>query len=1577
MSIIDDRAKDFVSGLGRFAYAAPKFAWDIITAGWNDEKEYNGFRNTLKTATTDYLKNQLHVVGSAFTSLMIANEELIRKPSTSLMLLNEQVNPLESNDGSIKNALDLDTWRKAWTQRHDISWGQAYGASKTSQALTPFLQPFLEGPAQIANRYDETPSSIKPQDKNFDVFNSTQRDAVFKNSLYGRVFSGGADAFAQIFGDVSLIGAKGAAAVKAGEKFTDVLSTSDDFTRAIKEVTDGVTNPNSKYYNLLNDFAQNDETFALTKTLVKDSDQPGLLSSALGRANTREEAAQVLKSAFGDKDSLAILKQKRASIGDDIERALGVLTEGQKNLAMGSVDELGTPSMFGWQNPKVMAEAKRVYDDLLANDEQLKTLIDMADIPGGVLRRGAAGKNLAKVEGFVEDLRAARQYDTKASNPNIAFFQNNPFGRAIVKASWAIGERPAGRVDLNDPDSYREISATLDRAFKNSLKDKNMIPAFVKGVSEGNFDNVKHLLSDEDLAKFTTKIENARLTNDAETIKNVTYQVQKIVESKVLVTEETIRNLSNLYLKTTTPEARSQALLTLETTIYNSILAKHNIPVDKAEEILSAHRAGRQSLVESMKNNGFAAEADALTIIKDPLLESQTANWLPIMDFDHLNRVIEAQGDVLRSVQLNAYQTLETVNDLFKAGALLRLGYPIRNGVDTQLRIGATVGTMAALRHLPKGMGNFIYNRRLNFERLGDKLLMGTGIEGKLLADKSMKELSDDLATEAKKLADAERRLKLDPNDVDAMGMKAVAQQMIDEKKPIFDLVSQKKRRVGEGQIKITTSDGSTYIVDDMFAGPLGDMYRKLSSADNSLLSLTDSMNSILNAQYTSKGIGILNPKNVKNLENYFQEWSNVLNQQFRNSMVMRKFANGETVENITNWLIKSPEGRDLRKRLNIESTDAYDHVSSVTHLLDRYLPSKELQARLFNQGIKQAETVLAPSDLRLAFPDNNQLPVIHGHVISDNLENITGKLHQRFIQSAFKLLGSLPEDVLGGHPLAMDLYRKDMTRRINLMTEADRLNPEQIFKAEMAARRIATNGLKKILYRMDRKSNLGYLMRLVSPFFSAQENAYKTWFRIGTQKAYIFNRANLLWNAPNRAGLVTDNDGNPIDPDKMTYDGTIWLEVPKPLQKIPGLKSLNNIGIPKRSLDVVFGGNFNLSVGPYVAIPVSEVLKRKPEYQDVLNWALPFGTDDSFMSLGQLVPTWAKRLITRQMEESSPEYARGYQLIWLTEQYKARKEGRDPVAPEVISKMTKDYYSMRTVANLILPFSPKFNSPYRYYIDKWQEFQRLYGKDAEQKFLDQFGEEFFAFSTSLSETKSKAQASTDAYRNILDNKGLVGEVYNIEPALVGLLVNNPTGYEFSSAIYDWQYTEKVAPGSSETFRNNIDPAEAQRRNEAKLGWIKYRKLMNYVDAELEQRGLTSVNKAPDLANLKNLVVSKLATDNTAWYDDYLDTDGSKTNRVIRGLSTILSDEDFINKNKNNPTWQAVKTYLNYRQQFAEMLASRNKGTIDNQANKDIRFLYDTMIAKLKKDDIGFSDMYDRFLSQDKVYDKYLAGANQ
>ena len=58
---------------------------------------------------------------------------------------------------------------------------------------------------------------------------------------------------------------------------------------------------------------------------------------------------------------------------------------------------------------------------------------------------------------------------------------------------------------------------------------------------------------------------------------------------------------------------------------------------------------------------------------------------------------------------------------------------------------------------------------------------------------------------------------------------------------------------------------------------------------------------------------------------------------------------------------------------------------------------------------------------------------------------------------------------------------------------------------------------------------------------------------------------------------------------------------------------------------------------------------------------------------------------------------------------------------------------------------------------------------------------------------------------------------------------------------------------------------------------------------------------------------------------------------------------------------------------FAEELQGRESKSIDAKSNIDIRIMYDLMVKKLKTDDpIGFAPLYERFLSQDLVVDKYL-----
>ena len=80
-----------------------------------------------------------------------------------------------------------------------------------------------------------------------------------------------------------------------------------------------------------------------------------------------------------------------------------------------------------------------------------------------------------------------------------------------------------------------------------------------------------------------------------------------------------------------------------------------------------------------------------------------------------------------------------------------------------------------------------------------------------------------------------------------------------------------------------------------------------------------------------------------------------------------------------------------------------------------------------------------------------------------------------------------------------------------------------------------------------------------------------------------------------------------------------------------------------------------------------------------------------------------------------------------------------------------------------------------------------------------------------------------------------------------------------------------------------------------------------------------------------------------------------------------------MSANKKNPTWKSISAYMDLRRVMAQELLTRSAKSIDAKSNADVRLTYDTMVNKLKEDDkLGFAYIYDRFLSQDLIYDKYL-----
>jgi hypothetical protein len=1499
------------------AKGTAKFAWDIGTAPWNNAEEYNGFIQPFKTAAAkeggDIIK-PLASAGGAIMKVPGVQPALERINKINQEYIREPLTTFELVQGDVSKTNSLNTffdpneWRKAYKGAQEISYGQA--------VMSKFRSVY---------------------DPKFNVYDPSQREQAFKNSAWGKFASGGADLVVQLLGDVSLAAGKGIKALKASELGVGKLTNADVVAKAAEDITQAQYGVTNRFTKVLDDFTKNDSAYAISHPMVKSSNNPGLLAHLLGDSVDRDETALILRSALSDPAAMDELRLQRAYITDALETARGKISAVDEYKLFAAPDESGMIPFLN-DNPAVTEEALANYRSLAANDKYFADLMQVGE-GGGTLTR-TTGKALQGAENFVAQSRALKFYDKTVGSPKVEVFQPTPFHKLYQKFSWGLGERPSGLVDFNDADSYKEVIANIST-----------------------------------------------------------------LEKVIGLSPEQSKGILDTYIAASTPEARYVATLNLEGKAIRSIAAKYGIDEDVANKIYNNYNGARTSALKSIKDKGFMVDTDG-SIIKVPQLESQTANYLPLMDFNLMDSLLKRNGSLLNSVKGVTVDTTlhiaDVLQDAFKAGALLRLGYTQRNAIDSQLRIAAAVGSFATLRHLGPGLKNILNNTVAVPARLVDRYApIDSGMTFKQVQQSSTTVVKE-LEALKKTISEAETKLSLKPEDLDLAGKVNTFKELQKEKLSVYNHYSEvlnrakssnPKARIGTGSFEVTTSDGQKYVLHDAFGGPLGNMFRKIASSGNSFERMVDSNTDMYMRKLTSKGIGQVKPTDP----GYFDQWAQTLRTQFGNSAVVKKIVAGESADDISRWLRNSPDGRDLRRRLAIPSDEAADYIAKVNGFLDQYLPaSSNLRSKLGE---------ITANDLRSTFKDPTELPIIHGHILEENLYNTSRIKGKEIINTLFHFLGTLPEDTWARNPLYVHFYREEAKRRVDIVAglKGERLSVADQQEIMGAAHKTALREMKNVLFNIERRSNLSSAMKYISPFFSAQENAYKTWLKLAVANPQIINRGYLVWNSPNKAGLVTDQDGKEVPAGQTSGNDIIWVGLPKGLTKIPGLQSLTELGIPKGSLDILFQGGMDVlymkgnpnvfsdifPVGPYVGVPVSEIVKRQPSLEDSFKWALPFGPSKNAVS--GFLPSWFQKLQTKSAGLEDPAFARSYQLIWNTEQQKAKRNGLPAVNAEKIMKMTQDYWSMRTAANLIMPFAPRFDSPYKFYLDKSREYKRVYGLDADAKFLQDYPE-FFSFSASLSSNPTGVQSSVQATNNINKYSGLVGELAKIEPKLVGLVVNNPSGYEFSQAAYNYLYNKRVASDSPQKFLSSQSPAEAQRKNEAEKGWIIYNQFSDAIDNELQKRNLSSVqqNGAEDLKYYKEQVIQKLSiqTDNegkpltdtktgqfvqTAWYNDYLDSDGSKTNRVIVGLGTILNDEKFVKDNRNNTTWKSVSTYLDFRKALANELAKRDVKSIEAKANADLKYYYDGMVNKLKQDDkLGFSYLYDRFLSQDLVYDKYL-----
>jgi hypothetical protein len=342
---------------------------------------------------------------------------------------------------------------------------------------------------------------------------------------------------------------------------------------------------------------------------------------------------------------------------------------------------------------------------------------------------------------------------------------------------------------------------------------------------------------------------------------------------------------------------------------------------------------------------------------------------------------------------------------------------------------------------------------------------------------------------------------------------------------------------------------------------------------------------------------------------------------------------------------------------------------------------------------------------------------------------------------------------------------------------------------------------------------------------------------------------------------------------------------------------------------------------------------------------------------------------------EDDAKYARVMVMIAQTERanYALGKRDTKPTAAE-IKKRTDNYWHLRTFTSLLSPASVQYKSPYQFYIDESHRFQEKYGLDADKKFLEKYGEDYFLFTTSMSENKTGVRSSQRA-----DAAGRkVSDLIAKFPEYGWFFVGPDNTGEFSRNVYTAQQLRKVGPDSTDVWRGSHTPQEALAKNNAELGWLEYQKMADRLEAVRIQRGLSSmaVKGAEDLRAIKSEWLAKVSDPKEGpawgqdWLNDYEERDAGKVRKFLTAAKTAVTDPRIAGRSD----MKTMNDYLYAREQVRKVLQQRKaqggSANITAKENGDIAAVWADVTGFLVDRDVTWADVYHRVLEGDDLLAK-------
>lgn len=1078
---------------------------------------------------------------------------------------------------------------------------------------------------------------------------------------------------------------------------------------------------------------------------------------------------------------------------------------------------------------------------------------------------------------------------------------------------------------------------------------------------------------------------------------------------------------------TASPNDRNLKLVQIENDIASDVIRRYNAkhpsaPLDMAmgrELYGEIARMRRNAQAEGSQRRSYgsatttdpttglpvrtaAIDSDGARLVPTPLFESQMANHHVLMDFDLFEKAVFANGSNWAKMRQkyganNWARTQKVIDELttyWKFAQLFRIGYAPRALADDFLGQVARFGGAAMLFRTASGTADGVkdmFNATVRRSRTAQ-----------LKTDLAVKQTQlDQMSTMQANLKNQILRGKATGKDVTALEDDMV--NLLDDMARVRNEHANISAIAVSGASKKDVRIGRE-VFSPYFGGQQGELFADLSGGGRNMFNLMGTQTDWYLKEVRRRDWEHIDP-DTHGAERHLEAWNRVITRQIAQSEIGKLAMAGKSESELAHWMRTTPEGRryahDVKPSARSVDEQARLVKIEVDHVMNPALPGMD-QIRLAASKGEDIAPLLRETPLA-------NRPMVNGETwrYAEGTSPVA-QLMNSSINAFYKLMNQLPAQKFLRHPLFGQSYKAHLADQLRIMRAQGVTHLDDTMRKSMEqnARKGALDDVKKYTFTLDSETKMAYMLRNFGAFFGAQQESWNRWARIIADKPQVLPHVAQVYGAPARAGLVVDQDGNPVDgagysTDPLTgerkltsyTDRKMLIQVPeylggKKLNKALGLDEDASFVVPMSSLELVLNngdGALPVGAGPYVQIAANHFAKDDPGFAD---WAkkmgvLPFGAQDSWTDF--VNPTTGQRL-SQANDDMGETKQRALFYMMQVENYKYEEGLRDtePTWEELMDRADR-WTIFRTAAAFGLPFSVNGQDPYQFFRDEFQRLQKLDPNSADEKFYDKYGDSLYLFSQSMSKNNSGLRPTAESVKMSKHYQDLIG---NLGPEWAGAVVGSEGDGVYSDGAFYYQKSHSVDPASNTPDRSNMSAREAMDAAKIDRGWKQYNASMDEINADLFDRGLASYSDAgaEDLDAKRKATIEILTTPsidgvenpwyNEAWTREFGKMDKAKYDINAQKWSAIVSDPEIWAKAAlpdgtvgQRSDVYSMKTYLTYRAQMQAVLAQRDQeggsADITAQSNNDLKTSWDDMVMSLMEQDTKFSWVHSRYFATD------------